>query len=596
MLRDSRVETGSGPASVIAPPVPLSSDDNVMDASPAGRRSRWRRRGPRARWAPDPDRRPLPGWLAAALALGSGALGVPAFPPYDLWYLAPVAVALLAAAVHRQRARRGAWLGALHGVVFFTWLLHWTGIYVGSGPWLALAVAEALYVAGLGAVLAGTSRLVDRYRWSWPIVVGAGWVAQEAFRGRWPFGGFPWGRLAFAETDGGLLRFAALGGAPLVTFVTAVLGGVLVAAVWRPWPGLAVRARHADATRPPTASTIAAAGAWVAVGAAVLVGAFAIPTAKPSGKSVTVAVVQGNVPRLGLEFNAQRRAVLDNHVAATLKLAAQVNAGQKKRPDLVIWPENASDIDPLQNADAAAEISEAAAAIKAPILVGAVLNGPGDYLTNAGLVWVPGRGVTDRYAKRHPVPFGEYVPLRSLARKITKQVDLVRRDFKPGTRIGAVTMPTSDAGAVKVGDVICFEVAYDSLVTDTVNAGAQLLAVQTNNATFGLTGESAQQVAMAQLRAVEHGRWAVVASTSGISATIGPNGKIHDQVGLFRSGTLIRSLALSQDRTLATALGQWPELVFCVLSGVALTAAAGLARRRPGRGGQVLVTPTEREG
>ena len=587
MLRESREETGSGPASPDVPAEsavtagPSDSPDDLTDAPPPGRRPRWRRRNPQGGWAPDPERRPLPGWLAALLALGSGALLVPAFPPHDLWYLAPVSVALLAAAVHRQRARRGAWLGLLHGVVFFTWLLHWTGIYVGSGPWLALSVAEGLYVAALGAVLAGSSRLVDRYRWAWPLVIGAAWVAQEAFRGRWPFGGFPWGRLAFAETDGPLLRFAAVGGAPLVTFVTATLGGVLLATVWRPW-------------RRPSARWVA--GGWVAGGIALLLGAFAIPLANPDAspdaKNVTVAVVQGNVPRLGLEFNAQRRAVLDNHVAATLKLAAQVDAGQRKRPDLVIWPENSSDIDPLQNEDAFTEISEAAAAIKAPILVGAVLNGPGDYLTNAGLVWVPGKGVTDRYAKRHPVPFGEYVPLRSLARKITKKVDLVRRDFKPGTKVGAVTMPTSDVGAVKVGDVICFEVAYDSLVTDTVNAGAQLLAVQTNNATFGLTGESAQQVAMAQLRAVEHGRWAVVASTSGISATIGPNGKIHDEVGLFRAGTLIQSLALSQDRTLATALGQWPELSFCVLCGLGLVGAAALRRRRS----EVLGKSDEREG
>jgi apolipoprotein N-acyltransferase len=333
------------------------------------------------------------------------------------------------------------------------------------------------------------------------------------------------------------------------------------------------------------------AGAWVAVAAILGLAGFAVPTVTPHGKQVTVAVVQGNVPRLGLDFNSQRRAVLDNHVKATLQLAKDVEAGRKTRPDLVIWPENSSDIDPLQNDDAYEEISAAAEAIKAPILVGAVLEGPGRYLTNAGLVWVPGKGVTDRYAKRHPVPFGEYVPLRSLARKVTKKVDLVREDFKPGTKVGMVTMPTSTKGAIKIGDVICFEVAYDGLVNDTVDAGGQLLAVQTNNATFGLTGESAQQVAMARLRAVEHGRWAVVSSTSGISATIGPDGKIHGQVGLFRAGTLIQSLTLSSDRTLASVLGQWPELVFCVLSGVALVAAAGLRRRRPELG-----NITEREG
>ncbi|MFG1924822.1 apolipoprotein N-acyltransferase [Cryptosporangium sp. NPDC048952] len=543
-----------------------------------GRRRRWR---PWSKATVDPERPPVKGWLAALLAVGSGALLVPAFPPHDLWWLAPVSVAMLAVAVHRQRARRGAWLGLLHGLVFFVLLLEWVGIYVGEAFVYLLGAVEAAYVAGLGAMLAASSRVMDRYRWSWPLVVGAGWVTQEAVRGRWPFGGFPWGRLAFAETDGPLLHLASVAGAPLVTFATAALGGLLVAALWRPWPFSAHVAPRRAAVRAPAVRAEAwRAGAWLAAVGVVLLGAWFVPTPKATGQNVTVAVIQGNVPRLGLDFNAQRRAVLDNHVTRTLTLARDVAAGKAKQPDLVIWPENASDIDPLINEDARAEIDEAASAIKAPILVGAVLRGPGEYLTNAGLVWAPGEGPVDRYEKRHPVPFGEYIPMRELARKVTTKVDLVRRDFKAGTEIGAVGMPTTNAGVVQVGDVICFEVAYDSLVTDTVNAGAQILAVQTNNATFGLSGESPQQVAMARLRAVEHGKWSVVASTSGISATIGPNGRIYDHAGLFSAGTLIRSLALSQDRTLATALGQWPEAAFCTLSGVALVAAAALRRRR----------------
>ncbi|TQS47114.1 apolipoprotein N-acyltransferase [Cryptosporangium phraense] len=526
-----------------------------------------------------PGEPPLPGWIAALLAVASGALLVPAFPPYDQWWLAPISVALLAAAAHRQRARRGAWLGLLHGAVFFGILLQWVGIYVGAPFAYLLAGVEAVYLAGFGALLAASSRVIDRWRWTWPLVVGAAWVTQEAVRSRWPFGGFPWGRLAFAETDGPLLKLAVLGGAPLVTFATAAVGGLLAAAAWRRWPR-AGAAGPAAAAGPVAVRSVA----WLAAAGLVLLAAWFVPSPTASGRTITVAVIQGNVPRLGLEFNAQRRAVLDNHVSRTFALAQDVAAGRRPQPDIVIWPENASDIDPLLNDDAYSEISEAVAAIKAPILVGAVLQGPGDYLTNAGLVWEAGKGPTDRYAKRHPVPFGEYVPLRSIARKVTTKVDLIRRDFKAGTEIGTVGMPTTDAGTVRVGDVICFEVAYDGLVTDTVNAGAQILAVQTNNATFGKSGESPQQVAMARLRAVEHGMWAVVASTSGISATIGPDGTIHDHAGMFEAGTLIRSLALSDDRTLATALGRWPEAVFCALSGAAL-AAAGIVRRRTTREG-----------
>jgi len=298
-----------------------------------------------------------------------------------------------------------------------------------------------------------------------------------------------------------------------------------------------------------------------------------VPLAQPRGRTVTVAVVQGNVPRLGLDFNAQRRAVLENHVNGTLALARRVDAGQERRPDLVVWPENSSDIDPLLNADASKLISDAAARIGVPILVGAVLDGPGRFVTNAAIVWDPQDGPGARYIKRHPVPFAEYVPLRSIARKVTTQVDLVRRDFKAGDQPGALQV-----GPATVGDVICFEVAYDSLVRDTVDHGAQLLVVQTNNATFGMSAESAQQLAMVRLRAVEHGRPAIMASTSGVSATVTADGRILDESELFTAATFVRQLRLGEHRTLATTLGGWPEAVFAGL-GLAALLGAGWLRR-----------------
>ncbi len=509
-------------------------------------------------------RRALPGLAAAVLAASSGALLVLAFPPYRLWWLAPAAVAALAVAVRGQRARRGAWLGALHGLVFFTWLLHWTGIYVGPFPWLLLAAFEATYLALLGAGLAATSRLADRTRWIWPLLVGVGWVAQEALRSRWPFGGFPWGRLAFALDDAPLLGLAGVGGAPLVSFGAALAGGLLAAAVRQ--------LRRRDAWP--------AAVVFVGTASLVVFAGLAIPLDPPQGRSVRVAVIQGNVPRLGLDFNAQRRAVLDNHVQTTIDLARRVEAGTVERPDLVVWPENSSDIDPLRNADAGAQIDRAAQAIGVPILVGAVLDGPGRFITNAGVVWDPVTGPGARYAKRHPVPFAEYVPFRPFARAVTDKVDLVRRDFYAGDPVGVL-----DLGPARVGDVICFEVAYDGLVTDTVAAGAQLLVVQTNNATFGRSAESAQQLAMVRLRAVEHGRWALMASTSGVSASVAPDGRILDETALFTRDAFVRAITLGEHRTLASRLGAWPEfgLVGLALAALVATALAALATRRDGR-------------
>jgi apolipoprotein N-acyltransferase len=294
------------------------------------------------------------------------------------------------------------------------------------------------------------------------------------------------------------------------------------------------------------------------------------------GDPVTVAIVQGNVPRLGLDFNAQRQAVLDNHVDATVDLAAQVTSGARARPDLVVWPENSSDIDPLRDAAAGARIQAAADAIDAPILVGAVLRGPGPgQVRNAGLLWRPGTGpdLEQLYTKRHPVPFAEYVPMRDLARMVSKQVDRVRSDFVPGTTPGVLR-----TGPAVLGDVICFEVAYDEVVRDTVTGGAQLLVVQTNNATFDVA-EARQQLAMVRLRAVEHGRPALMASTVGVSGFVSPDGRVSDATGFNTRAVVVRELRLADGRTPATRVGLWPEAALAALA-VAAIVAAGLRRRR----------------
>jgi apolipoprotein N-acyltransferase len=503
-----------------------------------------------------PLRYALPASIAAGLAL------LVAFPPYGLWWLAPVGVALLAAAVHRRRLRAGFGLGALAGLTLFAPLLAWTNLHTGWVPWVLLFLLQAAYIGLLGAAAAYASPLVDRFRWMWPLVTGVLWVTQEALRDRTPFGGFPWGRVAFSQGDSPLLRFAVLGGAPLVTFLVAVAGGLLVTAAWRSWP---VRAS-------------ALRGAGLALGAVALTAAgLLVPLGSPSGGGdpVTVAIVQGNVPRLGLDFNAQRRQVLNNHVNATVALAGRVAAGEVDQPDLVIWPENSSDVDPTLDPQAAAAISRAADTIKAPILVGAVFRGPGErQVRNVGVVWQPGTGMDldQVYVKRHPVPFAEYVPLRGIARAVSKEVDRVRSDFVGGAVPGVLQM-----GPVKIGDVICFEVAYDEIVRDTVTGGAGLLVVQTNNATFDVA-EAEQQLAMVRLRAVEHGRESLMASTVGVSGFVGIDGSVSHATEFNTPAVEVSRMRPRETRTLATQLGIWPE-VMLVGFAVAALVGAGFVRR-----------------
>ncbi|MCW2602191.1 MAG: Apolipoprotein N-acyltransferase, partial [Pseudonocardiales bacterium] len=502
---------------------------------------------------------------AAVVAILGGVAGVLAFPRPGLWWLAPVSIAALSVAVAGQGLRRSAWLGFLWGAAFFLPLLHWTSTFVGAAPWLILALAEAGYIALLAPLLTLVQRLPF-----WPAWAGAAWVAQEALRGRAPFGGFPWGRWAFSQSTAPTRWFAALAGAPGVTFVVALAGALIAAAILR---GL-------GAPRPNRRVPVGVVGGLLAGALGLMAAGWGLgPLLRPDagGPSITIALVQGSVPDRGLEFNERRSQVLANHVNETLELARRIEAGELARPDLVLWPENASDIDPYEDPEAAAAITSAVEAVGVPILVGAILDGPGDdHVTNVGILWSPATGPGEQYAKRHPVPFGEYIPLRSIARKISKDVDLVRRDMVAGEGDGRI-----DGAAVPLGDVICFEVAYDSLVRSSVEAGAQLLVVQTNNATFGHSAETYQQLAMSRLRAVEHGRAVAQVATSGKSAIIAPDGSVQaESAQLFSPALLVEQVQTRTSLTLATRVGAWPEWVLTAAALLAGAAAALAARRQ----------------
>lgn len=505
---------------------------------------------------------------ATLLALGSGVAGAYAFPSTGIWPLAFVSVAGLSLAVQGRRSRAGAWLGLVYGLGFFVPLLHWTGVYVGAAPWLILATAEAAFMAGLGAVLARVQRLRGA-----PVWIACAWVLEEALRDRVPFGGFPWGRLAFSQSASPLRWFIALGGAPLLTFVVALVGGGVFVA--------ARAARATSAARPRRAVQIAA-GAAIVVLVMALGAALSLPLSGRGdgpGRRIRVALIQGSVPALGLAFEARARQVLDNHVAETRKLAAQVAAGKVARPDLVLWPENSSDVDPYTDPIARAEIDAVVKQIGAPILVGAILSGPGDKRRNAGILWSPTTGPGDTYIKRHPVPFAEYIPLRSIAQWVSPAAKLVTSDMVAGSGNGLVR-----GGPVPFGDVICFEVAYDDLVRSSVRAGAQFLVVQTNNATFGHTAETYQQLAMSRLRAVETGRTVLQVATTGKSAIIDPDGTLVAESGaLYTPAILVADVRPLTGETLAVRLGDVPEYVLSALALLALARAVRPHRRRRAR-------------
>ena len=499
--------------------------------------------------------RPLAFWGTVGGATLAGALLVVAFPPFDLWFVAPFAIAFLVAAIDLsgrsgRRALRGALLGVAFGLTFFALLTPWLRV-IGPDAWILVVTMSAGFLALFGAGAA----LVMPLR-GWPLWMACWWVAIEALRGRLPFGGFPWGRLGHSQSEAPTAAWASIGGVPLLGFLLVLAGGLL-------WMSAQ------SARRREWARTGLTAGAALAV----LASGLAIPLAT-QGRELTVAIVQGNVPRTGMDAFGQREAVLSAHLDATRQLADDVRAGRTPAPDVVIWPENASDIDPALDDGAFAAIDGVVKDVGAPVLVGMVVEVEGgDRVANQGTVWDPESGPGASYIKQNLVPFGEYVPFRSTLEHVISRLGRIPRDFVAGDKPG-----TLDLGPVTVADVICFDVAYDSAVRDAVTGGGEVITVQTNNATYGRTGQVPQQWAISRLRAIEHGRTVLVASTSGISGVVAPDGTVLAKTPEFVQDVVVEQVVARSDATIATRVGLWLELTLLLL-GIGAVGFAFIRRR-----------------
>ena len=448
----------------------------------------------------------------------SGLLLSAAFEPISLWWVAPIALALEMFALSRSARKYPSVL--VFALTFNLVLLHWTSTYVGSVPWIILAAGLSLFYLPLVAV----KRLGIAF---FPLI----FIVLEEIRNRFPFQGFGWARIAYSQADAPYAKIAAHGGAVALSAITVLLGLVLFFLFQKQFRIL------------------------------ILLPLFLVivPIDVQMSQTTQTLMIQGNVPKLGLDFNSRAKEVFFNHVKET-----DIALKEKRKIDFILWPENSVDVDPFRNP----EVFEALNSYKVPLIIGAIVGRDNDIL-NTSILWT--KESQNVYIKQHLTPFGEYIPLRSLASKISAFVNDVR-DFSPGNESIIFTVDKA-----KIAPVICYELLDDRILEKAAKS-SNLLAVQTNSATFGDSAQSAQQLQMTRIRAIEHSRNILSVSTTGYSAVIDYNGKVLQKSDMGTAQHLYAEIGLISSVSPRDRYGDW-ALVMTLIWLLIVTRRAYIYRR-----------------
>jgi apolipoprotein N-acyltransferase len=452
------------------------------------------------------------------LSAFSGLLLSAAFEPLSLWWVAPIALALEMYALSQSERKYHSVLS--FALTFNLVLLHWTSTYVGSVPWVILAVGLSFFYLPLVAV----KRLGIA---SFPLI----FIVMEEIRNRFPFQGFGWARIAYSQADAPYAKIAAHGGAVALSAITVLIGLVLCYLFQKQFRLLILL---------PLLIVL-------------------VPIDVQMNQTTQALMIQGNVPKLGLDFNSRAKEVFFNHVKET-----DIALKENKKVDFILWPENSVDVDPFRNP----EVFEALNSYKFPIIVGAIV-GRDDEILNTSILWT--KESQNVYIKQHLTPFGEYIPLRSLASKISPFVDDVR-DFSPGDESTIFTVDKA-----KIAPIICYELLDDQILEKAAKS-SNLFAVQTNSATFGDSAQSAQQLQITRIRAIEHSRNILSVSTTGYSAVIDYNGKVLQKSDLGTAQHLYAEIGLISSTSPRDRYGDW-ALVMTLIWLLIVTRRAYIYRR-----------------
>jgi len=474
---------------------------------------------------------------STATAVVAGLLVAFSLPPWGWWPLAYLGVALFAST--RPTSKRSQFI---FGTLFaFSWLapgMSWMWFLTAPGYVIAAIMFSAFH--GIAAVLTGVLTTKNQHRtFIGPLVH----TLAEALRFSFPFGGVPLASLAISQASSPVATIVRIGGSLLLTYLVLQIGFAI---------------SSIRLTRNPKHASLLVA----CIAVVVSVGQVA-PHGHEIGRSLKIAAVQGGGPQGTLAINTNSRDVVDRHLAATRNITAD------SQVDLVVWPENVIDVGNFSLSAERNEVTDEAARLSAPFLVGITEDLDERFFTNAQIVVNPDGSLGDRYDKKRRVPFGEFVPMRGLLEAVGAPVDRIPRDAKAG--VYTAILRTADT---KVAVAISWEVFFGGRANEGVEQGATLLINPTNGSSYTGTILQTQQIASSQLRALETGRWLVQVSPTGFSAFVSPNGHVIDRTGVSEQRVIEHEVQLRSGRTIYSHIGDAPIIYIMIASLAALLFAS----------------------
>jgi apolipoprotein N-acyltransferase len=489
------------------------------------------------------------GGLLAALALG----------PFGFWPAEPIGLGVLALACSGRRAWGRAGLGFAFGVGFLAIGLAFAWHFSGVGA-IAFVIFEAGFFAAAG-VLAGPAGR--------PGAFASALVCTEWLRGVWPFGGVPIASLALGEATGPFACLARIGGPLLVTAATAAIGAGMVGAVAR-----LARMASGRLGGVPHHLGVVVCGTLVLLS---VLAATVAPRGGPAIAHVRAAAVQGGGERgftgphtIQTTTLAPRGGPIDSAHANALQDTLAAARAAPKDTDLMVFPEDVVDLPGPFAGTAVARALEAWARERhTTLLVGVTEDASRARFYNRIIVIGPEGKFRTSFEKQRGVPFGEFVPFRSLLSHLVN-FDAVPRNLIPGRGSGMVDTPIG-----RVGILISYETYFPQRARASVQAGAEVLVTETNTSSYATSQVPATELAASRLQAIADGRDLLQAATTGYSALIAPSGAVSDRTELGRPAVVATSLPLRTGMTIYGDLGDLPVLIVA-----AVLVLLGLRRRQ----------------